>query len=63
MKTSEMSLSEKYDYLIEHECFTCDELHLAFHLNGYSTETLNNCIYVRFGFRDFQQLYEDLEQN
>lgn len=49
-----------YDYLIENELFTKEELSLLCCINGYSVDTLNSAIYARYGLRDFEALIEDL---
>lgn len=49
-----------YDFLIENQLFTDGELSLLCCINGYSVETLNDAIYARYGFRDFESLQEDL---
>lgn len=47
-----------YQRLIDDEYFTEDELRLVTDVAGYSLETLNDCIYSRCGYRDFEQLYD-----
>lgn len=49
-----------YDFLVENQFFTDDELHLLCCINGYSVETLNDAIYARYGLRDFEALLDDL---
>ena len=49
-----------YDFLVENQFFTDDELHLLCCINGYSVDTLNDAIYARYGLRDFESLKEDL---
>ena len=50
-----------WDFLIENAYFTEAELSLVTSLNGYSIETLNDCIYVRYGYRSLDQMIgEDL---
>lgn len=51
-----MTLDEMYDYLIDNEYFTNDELNLITNINGYSKETLNDCIYARYGYRSLDDL-------
>lgn len=48
-----------YTELIEHGYFTEDELSLITCINGYSVDTLNDCIYARYGYRDLEQLLND----
>ena len=54
-------VSYVWDFLIENAYFTEAELQLVTSLNGYSIETLNDCIYVRYGYRSLDQMLgEDL---
>lgn len=60
----ERSMDEIWEYLVEHELFTDDELHLVTRLHGYREETLNSCIYIRYGYHDLDQLiYEEGLEN
>jgi hypothetical protein len=54
-----MTVAELYDKLIEKELFTEGELHLITSVNGFNFETLNDCIYARYGYRNYEQLLED----
>ena len=47
-----------YNYLLDSEMFTESELQLITNINGYNLETLNDCIFSRFGYRDLEQLLE-----
>lgn len=49
-----------YDFLIQNDFFTDDELNLVCCINGYSEDTLNDAIYARYGLRDFESLKVDL---
>lgn len=49
-----------FDYLTENQFFTDDELNLLCCINGHRVETLNDAIYARYGFRDFESFKEDL---
>ena len=54
-------VSYVWDFLIENAYFTEAELQLVTSINGYSIETLNDCIYVRYGYRSLDQMLgEDL---
>ena len=44
------------------EITTEAELSLITDINGYSIETLNDVIYARTGYRDFEQLKEEMEE-
>lgn len=53
-----------FNYLIDYNYFTFEELQLLTNINGYSVETLNDAIYSRYGYRDFNQLIgEDNEED
>lgn len=47
-----------WDNLIEGGYFTEEELQLVTNINGYNIETLNDCIYCRYGFQDWEQMNE-----
>lgn len=50
-----------YDYMVETEIATVDELNLAINLCGNTIETLNSVLYIRTGYRDLEQ-YLDCEE-
>ena len=45
-----------YDELVSRYLFTQAELDLITGINGFSIETLNDCIYSRFGYRSLAQM-------
>jgi hypothetical protein len=47
-----------WDNLLDGGYFTDMELQLVTNINGYSVETLNDCIYARYGYRNWKQLKE-----
>lgn len=51
---------EIYNYLTENQFFTDDELILVCNINGHSVKTLNDAIYARYGFSDFDDFLNDL---
>ena len=51
-----VTLDEMWDYLIEAEIATEEELKLITAINGYNEETLCDVLYVRTGYRSFDQL-------
>ena len=59
----ELDLEEIWDYLVEMEIATEEELKLITDINGYNEETLNDVIYARSGYHDLEQYteYEDKE--
>ena len=60
MTNEEMFL---YDYMVETEIATAEELNLARSLvSGSWLEVLNSVLYVRTGYRSFEQL-QDAEED
>ena len=55
----DLSVGKLWDELIDQELFTWDELKLLTDINGYNVETLNDAIYARYGYRDYNQMMED----
>lgn len=60
MKTK-FSVDYIYEHLIAYDYFTEEELDLVTNVAGYNRETLDNCIYSRYGYNDFEQLLEEDE--
>ena len=58
-----MELDEQFNYLVEYEICTEDEMKLVTSINGYNEESVNDILYVRTGYRDMEQYleYEDKE--
>lgn len=53
MKTK-MTLTEQWDFLIEHGVFTEDEMVLIVNGWGYTEETLETALSVRTGYNNFE---------
>lgn len=53
-----MSVDELWDKLVEYDIATVQELELVTSLNGYTTETLNDVLYVRTGYNSWEQMAE-----
>ena len=49
-------VNEKWGVLVDNGYFTQEELELITNINGYNVETLNDCIYARYGYRNLEQL-------
>ena len=47
-----------WDSLVDAGYFTDEELELVTNINGFNIETLNDCIYARFGYRSLKQMEE-----
>ena len=56
------TVQEVFDYLIDHEYFTYDELHLVTLIDGWNMEVLNDCIYARYGYRSLGQMLNESEE-
>lgn len=50
-----MNIAELWDNIIEYDIATDSELSLITCINGYTEETLNDVIYARTGYRNFEQ--------
>ena len=53
-------VNELYEKIIEKGIATEQELELITYINGYNIETLNDVIYARTGYHDWEQ-YEESE--
>lgn len=51
--------TKMWDYLLENEIATQDEIELICAINGQNEESLKDILYVRTGYRDFDQLESD----
>jgi hypothetical protein len=58
-KMKENEIEKIWDYLVESEIATEEELELITCINGYSVETLNDVIYARTGYRSLDQLIDN----
>ena len=47
-----------WERLVDAGYFTDAELELITNINGYTMETLNDCIYARYGYRSLEQMEE-----
>ena len=53
--------TDLFDELIERGLFTEKELQLITCINGFTVETLNDCLFARYGYRDLSQMLEEEE--
>ena len=53
------TLANIWDYLVENQIATDEELKLVTCINGYNEESLNAVLFARTGFRDIEQLGEE----
>lgn len=49
-----MTYEEKYNFLTENNIATDDEINLVVKINGYAEEQLDNILFVRTGYRNFE---------
>ena len=59
IKEAFQEVFELWDTLVAHEYFTPDELQLLVKVNGLSMKTLNDAIFARYGYRDWEQMKEE----
>ncbi len=52
-------INEVWGYLVDNDYFTDDELRLITDINGFNLETLNDCLFARYGYRDLKQMLEE----
>ena len=52
-------LDKLWDFITVNEIATDDEIRLVTNINGYNEETLNDIIYARTGYRDYEQCTDD----
>ena len=53
-------VDEVWDLLIEYGVATQEELKLITCINGYNIDTLNDVIYARTGYRDIEQVQDEI---
>lgn len=56
MKTT-MNTEQMWDLLLENDIATEDELQLVTSINGYNEEALTDILYVRTGYKDFDEFW------
>ena len=56
----EFTENQIWEFLVEHDIATDEEISLVTDIAGYSVETLENIIYARTGLHDMEQLLEEL---
>jgi len=54
----EQNTDYAWDFCLEHEIASKDELVLVTKLNGYDWESIMDVIYVRTGYKDIEQYIE-----
>jgi hypothetical protein len=60
LKEAFTEVDDLWSYFVDNEFFTPAELELLTSINGYSIDTLNDALYARYGYRDLDQLGEEL---
>ena len=51
-----------FSLLVELELFTEDELRLVTYINGYNLESLEDCLYARYGYRNIEHFLGELNR-
>ena len=51
-------LNEIYDFIVDYNIATTEELKLVTNINGYNLKALNDIIEVRTGYHDMDQYLE-----
>ena len=54
------TIDEVWDLLIEYGVATQEELELITCINGYNIDTLNDVIYARTGYRNIEQIQNEI---
>ena len=62
MTRLDKELDKLYDYLLESEIATLDEVSLVCSINGTNIDSLNSILYSRTGYRSLVQIKE-MEEN
>lgn len=57
------NINEIWEYLIEQQIATEEELQLITDINGYNEQALNDVLYAKTGYRDIEQIKEEDEDN
>jgi hypothetical protein len=60
LKEAFTEVDDLWSYFVDNEFFSPAELELLTSINGYSIDTLNDALYARYGYRDLDQLVEEL---
>lgn len=60
-RAKEIAMENNIQYLIEMGIATEEEINLVTKINGYTGETLNDILYVRTGYRSFEQIQGEEE--
>lgn len=53
-----MSIDEMWDFLADYGIATDGEIELVTSINGYNEKSLNDILFVRTGYRNFDQYKE-----
>ena len=51
-------VDKAYDFLLEFEFATEEEIDIVCAINGYNMETMNDILYYKTAYHDFEQLCE-----
>ena len=62
MTKQKLETNDLWVELVEMGLFTDEELRLVTCVSGYTIETLNKALFVRYGYRDLEQMMGELEE-
>ncbi|MCD7779991.1 MAG: hypothetical protein LUH05_04895 [Candidatus Gastranaerophilales bacterium] len=60
---AETQLDKYYNELITYDWFTVEELDLVTKINGYNEQTLNDCLYARYGLHNYKQFKTEINRD
>tara|TARA_Y100000593_G_C4138586_1_gene251010 strand:+ start:125 stop:346 length:222 start_codon:yes stop_codon:yes gene_type:complete len=53
-----LTTNQIYDFILDNEIATEEEINIITNINGYNKKSLNNIIYARTAYNDVQQCVE-----
>lgn len=56
-----MDIEEMWDVLVDYGIATDDEVALVTYINGANEKSMKDILYVRTGYRDFDQYLEEFQ--
>lgn len=57
------NVDEAYNFMLTNEIVSEETLNVITSINGYNIDTLNDVLYCRSGYHNFEQLFECEEDN
>ena len=59
MKEMFTDVADFWNELVDRDFFTDKELELVTAINGYSVDTLSDCLYARYGYYTLEQMEDE----